>query len=64
MKAFDMYNFPLNFQAFLLQNYSIKLWYKLFYQKKDDILEIAGICEILHNGSLIIDDIEDDRFLN
>ena len=29
-------------------------------QEFNFIFKIAGICEIVHNGSLIIDDIEDD----
>ena len=28
--------------------------------KKSDVIEIAAFCEILHNASLIIDDIEDN----
>ena len=25
------------------------------------IKEIAGLCEIVHNGTLMVDDLEDDR---
>ncbi|EGR27610.1 hypothetical protein IMG5_193090, partial [Ichthyophthirius multifiliis] len=31
--------------------------------KKDDVIEIAAFIEILHNCSLIIDDIEDNRYI-
>lgn len=26
-----------------------------------EVAEIAGLCEIVHNGTLMIDDIEDNR---
>ena len=29
----------------------------------EDILDICSFCEITHNGSLIIDDIEDNRYI-
>jgi hypothetical protein len=29
----------------------------------EDIGEIAALCEIVHNGTLIVDDIEDSRYL-
>ena len=28
----------------------------------NDIAEIAALCEIVHNGTLMVDDIEDDRY--
>ena len=41
-----------------INNVNIKL--KLF--KDEEVLNIAGVCEIIHNGSLIHDDIEDNRY--
>jgi len=32
---------------------------EIFGKTLDDIEEIASLCEIVHNGSLIVDDIED-----
>ena len=33
---------------------------ELYQCPREEVLELAAFCEILHNGSLIIDDIEDD----
>ena len=33
-----------------------------FGKSIDDIGEIAGLCEIAHNGTLVLDDIEDGRY--
>lgn len=33
-----------------------------FGLKLDDVKEIAALCEIVHNGTLIVDDIEDNRY--
>lgn len=32
---------------------------QLYGRKKEEVYEIAALCEIVHNGTLIVDDIED-----
>jgi geranylgeranyl pyrophosphate synthase len=32
---------------------------ELFNRKRSEVYEIAALCEIIHNGTLMIDDIED-----
>lgn len=32
---------------------------ELYGRKKEEVYEIAALCEIVHNGTLIVDDIED-----
>ena len=32
---------------------------QLYGHKKEEVFDIAALCEIIHNGTLIVDDIED-----
>ena len=34
---------------------------ELYGREKEDIYDIAALCEIVHNGTLLVDDIEDNR---
>ena len=36
---------------------------ELFGRQRTQVLEIAALCEVIHNGSLIVDDIEDSSDL-
>lgn len=31
----------------------------MYGHKKEEVYDIAALCEIIHNGTLIVDDIED-----
>ena len=33
---------------------------ELYGHSRSEVLELAAFCEVIHNGSLIVDDIEDD----
>ena len=35
---------------------------ELYGHKREEIYDIAALCEIIHNGTLIVDDIEDNRY--
>ena len=35
---------------------------ELYGHKREEIYDIAALCEIIHNGTLIVDDIEDSRY--
>lgn len=34
---------------------------ELYGHSKEEVYDIAALCEIIHNGTLIVDDIEDSR---
>lgn len=34
---------------------------ELYGHKREEVYDIAALCEIIHNGTLVIDDIEDSR---
>ena len=36
---------------------------QLYGHKKEEVFDIAALCEIIHNGTLIVDDIEDNRYI-
>ena len=35
---------------------------EIFGYKRNYVYDIASLCEIVHNGTLMVDDIEDQRY--